>query len=104
MLPEHCTPRPGLPPARVEGLGGCVLRAEEQGSSHWDGAGSGQSWCSDSSAYSNICSKIKKSSQERVLLKLIKGRGKKVKKRKKTSSNRKSEHDFLKSMFSCALK
>lgn len=64
MLPEQCTPPPGLPPARVEGLGGCVLRAGEQGSSHCNGAGSGQSWCSDPSAYSSICSKKKKQPRE----------------------------------------
>lgn len=27
MLPEHCSAHPALPPARVEGPGGCVLRA-----------------------------------------------------------------------------
>lgn len=85
MLPEHCTPHPALPPARVEGLGGCVLRAGEQGSSHWDGAGSGWSWCSDPFAYSNICS----SSQERAPLKLIKGREKRWKREKKTAKREK---------------
>lgn len=84
MLPEHCTTHPALPPARVEGLGGCFLRGGEQGSSHWDGAGLGQSWCSDPSAYSNICS----NSQERAPLKLIKGREKGENEKKKTQKEK----------------
>lgn len=60
-------------------------QSRDQGSSHWDGAGSGQSWCSYPSACSNICS----SSQERAPLKLIKGRGKKWKWGKKSAKREK---------------
>lgn len=72
-----------------------VSLAGEQDSSHGDGAGWGHSWCSDPSPYSNICS----SSQERVSLKLIKGREKGENEKKKKQQKEKNWAWFLKRHF-----